>query len=78
MNRAMTELEKLAFFEKQAEEAYAMYGATSRGDATARYSDSKEVLYSAIIARQLKADEAAQRLEARLTHIKAVFRLQFT
>ena len=48
-------------------------------DATARYSDAKEALYSAIgIARLLADEEAARRLDARLAEIKAVFRSQFS
>ena len=76
----MTELERLAFLEQQAEEAYdAMYEAHSSSHAGACYSDAKEALYTAIsIAQQLGAEDAAKRLEARLAHIKAVFRSQFT
>jgi hypothetical protein len=76
----MTERERMAFFEREAEDAYCrMYDAMSPSDATARYSDAKEALYSAIgIARELRDEEAAQRLEARLAHIKAVFRSQFS
>jgi len=76
----MTELEKLAFHKQQAEEAYSeMYEAHSPSHAGACYSDAKEALYSAItIAQQLGADDAVKRLEARLAHIKAVFRSQFT
>ena len=76
----MTERERMTFLERQAEEAYdRMYDARSPSDATALYSDAKEALYTAIgIARAL-GDEAEQgRLEARLAHIKAVFRSQFT
>jgi hypothetical protein len=70
----------LAFLEQQAEEAYdAMYEAHSPPHAAACYSDAKEALYSAItIAHELRADDAVKRLEARLAHIKAVFRSQFT
>jgi hypothetical protein len=76
----MTDRERMAFFERQAEDAYArMYDASSSSDATARYSDAKEALYSAIgIARQLADEEATRRLEARLAAIKAVFRSQFS
>ena len=76
----MNERERLAFFEQQAEEAYSrMYDAYSASDATARYSDAKEALYSAIgVARGLADTEAVARLEARLAHIKAVFRSQFS
>jgi hypothetical protein len=76
----MTERERMALFEQQAEDAYSrMYDATSSSDATARYSDAKEALYSAIgIARQLSDEDSAKRLEARLAAIKAVFRSQFS
>jgi hypothetical protein len=76
----MTDRERMAFFERQAEDAYArMYDASSSSDATARYSDAKEALYSAIgIARQRADEEATMRLEARLAAIKAVFRSQFS
>lgn len=76
----MTSNEQIAFFERQAEEAYgAMYDATSPSDAAARYSDAKEALYSAIgLANGLGQEETAKRLEARLREIKAVFRSQFS
>jgi hypothetical protein len=76
----MSDREQLAFFERQAEEAYArMYDAVSTSDATARYSDAKEALYSAIgIARALADEDVIRRLEARLAAIKAVFRSQFS
>jgi hypothetical protein len=70
------ELERLGFLEQQAEEAYdAMYEAHSPSHAAACYSDTKGSAYSAItVAQQLRAEGAVKRLEARLTHIKAVFR----
>jgi hypothetical protein len=76
----MTDREQMAFFERQAEEAYSrMYDATSQSDASARYSDAKEALYSAIgLARRLGDQDGAGRLEARLAEIKAVFRSQFS
>jgi hypothetical protein len=72
--------EQIAFFERQAEEAYdRMYDATSSSDAAARYSDAKEALHSAIaLAEGLGQEETARRLEARLGEIKAVFRSQFS
>jgi hypothetical protein len=75
-----TDDERLRWLEAQAERAYdEMYDAHTPGDATARYSDAKEALYNAIgLARQLGQTETAERLEARLAHIKAVFRSQFT
>ena len=76
----MTERERMTFLERQAEEAYdRMYDARSPSEATALYSDAKEALYTAIaIAHALGDSETEQRLEARLAHIKAVFRSQFT
>ncbi len=76
----MTERERLAFFEGQAEEAYTrMYDASSPSNAGVCYSDAKEALYSAIgIARELADEDSVRRLEARLAHIKAVFRSQFS
>lgn len=76
----MSERERMTALERQAEEAYdRMYDATSPSDATARYSDAKEALYTAIgIAHSLGDAITAERLEARLAHIKAVFRSQFT
>jgi len=76
----MTDRERLAFFERQAEEAYGrMYDAVSASDVAARYSDAKEALYSAIsIAQRLADEDATKRLEARLAAIKAVFRSQFS
>lgn len=76
----MTDRERMAFFERQGEEAYGrMYDATSPSDATARYSDAKEAFHSAIgIALQLEDEASAGRLQARLAGIKAVFRSQFS
>ena len=76
----MTELERLALLERQAEQAYdAMYEAHSPSHAAACYSDAKEALYGAItIAEELRAEDIRKRLEDRLAHIKAVFRSQFT
>jgi hypothetical protein len=76
----MTDEERLALLEVQAETAYdQMYDAMSSSDAAARYSDAKEALADAIgLARRLRQDPVAARLEARLAHIKAVFRSQFS
>ena len=76
----MNEHACLAFFIRQAEEAYGMmYEATSSSLATARYSDAKEALYSAIgIARKLGDQKQAELLDKRLSEIKAVFRSQFS
>ena len=70
----------IIYFERQAEEAYTkMYDAPSPSDATARYSDAKEALFTAIgIARDLGEEDSLLRLEARLAEIKAVFRSQFS
>jgi hypothetical protein len=79
-SEVMTELERLAQLEQQAEDAYSeMYEAHSPSHAAACYSEAKEALYGAIpIAQQLRAEDVLQRLEARLAHIKAEFRSQFT
>jgi len=76
----MTDRERMAFLERQAEDAYSrMYDAHSPSDVTARYSDAKEALHTAIgIARQLADEDSAKRLETRLAEIKAVFRSQFS
>ena len=75
-----TDVQRLAWFEAQAEQAYdKMYDATHSTEAAARYSDAKESLRDAIgLARRLRQDAVATRLEARLAHIKAVFRSQFS
>jgi hypothetical protein len=75
----MTDEERLRWFEAQAEDAYGrMYDATNSSDATARYSDAKEAFYCAIeSARRLGQADVTARLEARLAHVKAVFRSQF-
>jgi hypothetical protein len=68
------------WFEAKGEAAYdEMYEARTPGDATARYSDAKEFFRRAIgVARELGWEDTATRLEARLAHVKAVFRSQFT
>jgi hypothetical protein len=75
----MTDQERLDNFEAQAEAAYAkMYDATTATEAAARYSDAKEALHDAIgLARRLGKADVGNRLNARLAHIKAVFRSQF-
>jgi hypothetical protein len=75
----MIDEQKLARFEAQAEAAYdKMYDAANNTEAAAHYSDAKEALYDAIsLARRLGQDARMTRLEARLDHIKAVFRSQF-
>ncbi len=74
----MTDQERLDDFEAQAELAYAkMYDSTNPTAAAARYSDAKEALHDAIgLARRLGKADLASRLDARLAHIKAVFRSQ--
>ncbi len=75
-----TGLEQLAHLKAMGEKAYDdMYEARSPSDATARYSDAKECYYDAIgLASRLGQKEEAEALHARLAHIKAVFRSQFT
>jgi hypothetical protein len=77
---AMTQRERMTFLESEAEAAYdRMYDAHSPSEATACYSDAKAALFTALgIARELSDAETEKRLEARLAHIKAVFRSQFT
>lgn len=74
----MTDRERMAFFERQGEEAYRrMYDLAS--SSAACYSDAKEAFYSAIgLARELADEPSVTRLEARLAEIKAVFRSQFS
>ncbi len=76
----MTDEQRLAWLEAQAEQAYdQMYDATHGSDAAARYSDAKESMRDAIaLARRLGQGQVTTRLEARLAHIKAVFRSQFS
>ena len=71
---------RLRQLEAFAEDAYdKMYDATKSRDAATHYSDAKEALSDAIgLARRLGRTKDAARLEARLAHIKAVFRSQFT
>ena len=74
---AMEPGERLRALERQAEAHYdAMYETRyPAGD----YADAKDAFAEAIaLARQMGDDATAIRLEARLQHIKAVFRSQFT
>jgi hypothetical protein len=73
-------LEQLAHLKAMGEKAYDdMYEAHSPSDANARYSDAKECFYDAIgLANRLGLKDEAEALSARLAHIKAVFRSQFT
>jgi hypothetical protein len=69
--------ERLRELERQAEAYYAaMYETRSpSGD----YANAKDAFCEAIaLARRLGDDRMANRLEARLEHVKAVFRSQFT
>jgi hypothetical protein len=64
-----------------AEQAYDdMYEkAHSPSAATGYYSSAKEALHDAIrVAKELGLTDEAAKLEARLEHIKGVFRSQFT
>ncbi len=74
-------LARLETLKNFAEQAYDdMYEkAHSPSAATGYYSTAKEALHDAIrIAKELGLVEEAARLGARLEHIKAVFRSQFT
>lgn len=73
-------LEQIARLKAMGEKAYDdMYEAHSSSGATAFYSDAKECYYDAIgVANRLGLKEEAEALHARLAHIKAVFRSQFT
>jgi len=56
----------------------AMYDAIRPTTATARYSDLKDYMGRAVyLAKELGLEEDAKRLDARLEHMKAVFRSQF-
>jgi hypothetical protein len=72
-------LERLRFFEAEAEKAYeCMYDARPGSDLAACYSDAKEALYEAIgTARRLGLGRETTRLEKRLAEIKTIFRRQF-
>jgi hypothetical protein len=72
-------LERLRFFEAQAEEAYGrMYAARPGSELAARYSDAKESLHEAIaLANRLGLQNESKRLSARLKEIKTIFRRQF-
>ncbi len=62
------------------ENAYdAMYDAHSSAAATGLYSDAKEAFRDAIlVARDMELPDEMAALQARLDHIKAVFRSQFS
>lgn len=69
----------LDYFKLLGERAYSdMYDVIRPSSATACYSNAKEAFYSAIsTARDLELTQEQHALEARLAHIKAVFRSQF-
>jgi hypothetical protein len=72
---------QLTSCERIAEQAYDdMYEkAHSPSAATGYYCDAKDAFREAIqAARELGLEEEVRRLEARLDHVKAVFRSQFT
>jgi len=75
-----TDEERLRLLEAYAENAYSeMYDAGNPSGAMACYSEAKEALYTAIgLAKELGKLDEAERLSARLAHIKAVYRSQFT
>jgi hypothetical protein len=62
------------------EKAYdAMYDTHSQRDAAGCYSDAKDYFLEAIAtAHRIGATADATRLEARLNHVRAVFRSQFS
>lgn len=69
--------DRLLELERQGEAYYeAMYDAR---DPKVDYANAKDTFGSAIeLAREIGDVTAAERLEARLAHIKAVFRSQFS
>ena len=73
---ALTPRQKLARLERWGEEAYdRMYDARSP---SGEYSEAKDNFHAAIaLAGDLGLDDEVERLEQRLSHIKAVFRSQF-
>ena len=76
----MTDDERLQQLIDSAEAAYdRLYEAHGDIEATSCYSEAKENLYDAIqLARKLGLTEKVRGLHARLDHIKAVFRSQFS
>jgi hypothetical protein len=73
-------LEQIEHLKAMGEKAYDdMYEAHSEHDARVCYSDAKDCYYDAIgLANRLGLKEESEALSARLAHIKAVFRSQFT
>ncbi len=74
------QLAQLEHLKKLGEKYYDdMYEAHSQRDASICYSDAKDCFYDAIgLAHRLGLNEEHNALSARLAHIKAVFRSQFT
>jgi hypothetical protein len=74
------QLEQLEHLKAMGEKYYDdMYEAHSPSGANVCYSDAKECFWDAIgLAERLGLKEEAAALSARLAHIKAVFRSQFT
>jgi uncharacterized protein len=79
LDRALLD-EWLLWLEGQAEAAYdKMYDTHNSTDAAGAYSNAKSFLDDALaLARRLNKPDAVAWLEARLAHIKAVFRSQFS
>jgi hypothetical protein len=78
--RIKADEKQMAACEALAEAAYSeMYDARNESHVAACYSDAKEALADAMaIAQRLGRQQDYQRLSARLAHIKAVFRSQFS
>ena len=74
------QLAQLEHLKKLGEKYYDdMYEAHSQRDASICYSDAKDCFYDAIgLASPMGLKEEEKALSARLAHIKAVFRSQFT
>ena len=72
--------EKLAFYIRQADEAYdRMYDARNKTSAAGAYSDIKDAMASAIgLAGKLGLKDKAAELEKTLDHRKQVYRGQFS
>jgi hypothetical protein len=73
-------IQRLRFHEAEADDAYTnMYDATDKTTAAAHYSNAKEALHTAIgLAIGQGDSEVTEGLHARLAHVKAVFRSQFS
>ena len=73
-------IRQIQFHEAEADDAYTnMYDAADKTTAAAHYSNAKEALHTAIgLAIGQGDNEVTGRLQARLAHVKAVFRSQFS